>query len=119
MSEPPSFDLEEALDLVEQDKALLRAMIALFLEHGPHDLAAIQQAIVAQDAGSLARSAHRLKGSLLQFGTSAALAAACQLEAIGKGATLLGAAEGYAKLDTELRRLMAAMREVLGEGGSA
>lgn len=118
MSEPPSFNLEAALDLVEQDEALLRAMITLFLEHGLHDLAAIQQAVVAQDAGALARTAHRLKGALVQFGSSAALAAACQLEAMGKAAALHGAAEGYATLDSELRRLITAMRDVLDQGGS-
>ncbi len=113
------FSLDEALALVDDDRELLRAMIELFVEHGPQDLAAIQAAVAAQDATALAASAHRLKGALLQFGAPVALEAASSLEILGKAGTLDGAGRGYARLETELLRLLSVMRRLLDEGLAA
>ncbi|HXV68102.1 MAG TPA: Hpt domain-containing protein [Nitrospira sp.] len=116
MSQDHIFSLDHALALVDDDRELLRAMIELFVEHGLQDLAAIQAAVVSQNAAALAASAHRLKGALVQFGAPAAVEAVSALEALGKAGTLEVAGRGYDKLETELFRLLAVMRHLLGKG---
>lgn len=116
MSQDLIFSLDHALALVDGDRELLRAMIELFLEHGPRDLAAIQAAVVAQDAAGLAGSAHRLKGALVQFGAPAAVEAVSTLENLGKAGTLEASAGGFVKLESELLRLLTVMRQLLDKG---
>ena len=119
MSQDTIFSLEEALALVDHDRDIFQAMAKLFVEHGLKDLAETQAALAAQDATALARSAHRLKGAILQFCAPAAIEATNQLEELGKAGDLKSAVEVCAKLETELLRLLAALRHVLDKGLSA
>ena len=119
MNQDLIFSLDQALALVDDDRELLRAMIELFVEHGPQDLAAIQAAVAARDATALAASAHRLKGALVQFGAPAAVEAASSLEILGRAGNLNAAGRGYASLETELLRLLSVMRQLLDEGLAA
>ena len=116
MSQNLIFSLDHALALVDDDRELLHAMMKMFVEQSSQDLAAIQAAVIAQDACALAASAHRLKGALLQFGASPALEATSTLENMGRAGALDMSTTGYAKLESELIRLLAVMRQLLLKG---
>jgi HPt (histidine-containing phosphotransfer) domain-containing protein len=116
MSQDTIFSLEEALARVDQDRDIFQAMAELFVDQGPKDLAETQAALAAQDAPALARSAHRLKGAILQFCAPAALEATRELEELGKVGNLKSAVEVCAKLETELVRLLAALHDALDKG---
>lgn len=104
------FDLQEALSRVDDDRETLHAMIEVFLEQGPQDLAAVREALGRGDAAAAARSAHRLKGSALQFCAEAAVEAAKAVETAGKGGDVEETDRLFRKLETEAVRLFEALR---------
>jgi CheY-like chemotaxis protein len=84
---------------------LISSLTKSFLADAPKRLAAIRSAITAKDAGKLDTVAHALKGSLGIFGAQKAVAAARNLEAMGRGKNLSGA-------DAEFRTLEAALGQL-------
>lgn len=113
------FNLNEALARADQDVELLQAMAELFLEHGPKDMAEIKTALAARDAVAAGRSAHRLKGAVLQFCAPAALEAAMRIEEAGKAGDVEVAAGLCGDLEAELSRLLDALRQVMEKGLAA
>jgi CheY-like chemotaxis protein len=77
---PQAFDLAAALDRVDGDEALMEELAGLFLDECPQWMAEIHQAVLGRDALGLRKSAHALKGSVANFGASAATEAAGRLE---------------------------------------
>lgn len=116
MSTKCIFSLEAALAGVDHDRETFQAMAEIFMEQGPKDLADAQSALAAQDPRALARSAHRLKGALLQFCAPTVLAVTKELEELGGQGNFHAATAACARLDTELGRLLAALRETLDKG---
>ena len=116
MSHEAIFNLDEALARVDHDRDIFQTIAELFVEHGPKDLAETWAALAAQDATALARSAHRLKGAILQFAAPAALEAIKELEDLGRTGNLNAAVEVCAKMEAELLRLFTALRQVLDKG---
>jgi HPt (histidine-containing phosphotransfer) domain-containing protein len=116
MSHDMIFSLDEALARVDHDRDIFHMMATLFVDQGPKDLAETRAALAAQDAAALARSAHRLKGAILQFCAPAAFEATKELEELGKTGDLKSAVEVCAKLETELFRLLTALRQLLNKG---
>ncbi|MCP9469104.1 MAG: Hpt domain-containing protein [Nitrospira sp.] len=110
MNRDTVFDLREALSRIDDDCETLHAMIEVFLEQGPRDLAAIQEALDRRDAAAAARSAHRFKGSVLQFCADAAVEAAKAVETAGKGGDVEETDRLFRKLETEAARLFEALR---------
>ena len=76
-------DRAAAMARVGGDLDLLKEIAALFLDEYPRTLDEIHKALAAGDAKTLERSAHGLKGSVANFGASAAVDAAFQLEQLG------------------------------------
>jgi len=106
------FDREEALERVDNDKELLREIIALFEEECPQLLDAIRRAIAEKDGDALQHSAHTLKGSVGNFAARAAFDAAFQLERMGKERRWEGAEQALAELEREIERLLPALKEL-------
>lgn len=113
MSRETVFDLQEVLSRVDDDRETLQAMVEVFLEQGPQDLMAVREALERRDAMAAARSAHRLKGSVLQFCAKAAAEAAKAVEAAGKDGNLEEATRLLQQLETEMSRLWEALRAEL------
>ncbi len=116
MSSQTVFSLEEALARIDHDCEIFQTMAEIFVDQGPKDLAETQAALAAQDAAALARSAHRLKGAVLQFCAPSVFEATQELEELGKTGNLRSAVAVCARLETELLRLIAALREALDKG---
>ncbi len=110
------FSLDAALAGVDHDREIFTTLAELFVTGGPKDLTAAQAALAARDGAALARSAHRLKGALLQFGAPTVLAAAEELEQLGERGSFDCAAAVYARLEEELWQLITALRETLLKG---
>lgn len=119
MSDDRIFNLEEALARADHDRELFQTMSKLLLEHAPKDLAEIKAALAARDATAVGRSAHRLKGAVLQFCAPAALEAAIQMEEAGKAGDVAAAAGLCGKLESELSRLLDALRQAMDKGLAA
>jgi two-component system sensor histidine kinase/response regulator len=101
-------------DRFDGDLDLLRIVAGTFLETSPPLLSDIREAIAAGDAGSVSQIAHRLRGSLANFGADDAVEAAFRLERMGAEGDLAGAdaacetlIEGYETLRAGLDRLLA------------
>ena len=116
MNHDTVFSLDDALARLDDDRETFLMIAELFVDQGPKDLADMQAALAAHDAAAIARVAHRLKGAILQFCAPSALAATKELEELGKAGNLESAAVVCAALDTELRRLLAVLRQLLEKG---
>jgi two-component system sensor histidine kinase/response regulator len=95
-------DRATALARVGGDVDLLKEIAALFLDEYPRELQNIRQALATGDAQTLERSAHGLKGSVANFGASAAVDAAFQLEQFGRAHKLDQAPPALAALERTL-----------------
>ena len=101
-------------DRFDGDLDLLRIVASTCMETTPPLLSDIRVAIAAGDAGSVSRIAHRLRGSLGNFGAAEAVDAAFRLETMGMAGDLKGAEDacemlidGYETLRSGLDRLLA------------
>jgi len=87
------------------NEKLVKSLTKSFLADAPKRLAAIRAALAAKNAAKLDTAAHALKGSVAIFGAQTAVAAAKNLEAMGRSHNLSGA-------DVQFRLLEAAMQQL-------
>jgi PAS domain S-box-containing protein len=80
--EGKSFDRAGLLARLDGDGALLRQMVRLFLKAYPPLVAEVRAAIRAGDAARLYEAAHKLRGSVGNFGAAACVTAAQRLEEV-------------------------------------
>jgi len=106
-------DRKTALERVDGDAALLADLAKLFCDGSPRMLSNIQDAITRKNADELRRAAHFLKGSVSTFAAQAAIDAALKLERIARSGELMGAGDAYASLAAEIRRLRAALQDLM------
>lgn len=105
-------DKPALLARVDGDKELLAQIIEIFLEECPKQVGEIREAVAAKDAPSLARLAHKLKGSVGNFAAKRAFEAALRLETICRKGDLSDVEEVSAQLEAEIGRLQPALREL-------
>jgi HPt (histidine-containing phosphotransfer) domain-containing protein len=74
------FDPDEALDRIGGDEALLREMIDIFGHCLKDDMDKLGRSIEEGDQESIRRNAHRIKGSIGNFGMNRAYNAAYAIE---------------------------------------
>ena len=98
-------DWDEALHCVNGDRRLLRDIVEAFLDESPRLLGTIRGAIEKQDARTLQRAAHTLKGSTGYFGATQASEMALQLEAMGRKSKLEHAQNALIDMEREMARL--------------
>ena len=114
-SPEPPFDEADLLERVEGDTELLREIVGLFLEDSPRLMAEVQAAVAAQDAQALRRAAHTLKGAASNFGAAAVVAAAFELESMGRTGDVAAAAPVCDRLAAALVALEAALARLARE----
>jgi HPt (histidine-containing phosphotransfer) domain-containing protein len=91
---------------------LLQEVVTMFLDDCPRCLEEIQDAIARGDAPGLRYAAHRLHGSLSNFGTPVALDQVRQLEAMARAGDLACAADVYPILERASERFQQALAEL-------
>lgn len=104
---PRVFDHSALVERLGDDLELVTELIELFLEESPMLLADVQHAVDCRDAKAVERSAHRLKGSVGNFGMNKTCAAALRIEVLGRMGDLTDADAAYQSLHDELRQLQA------------
>lgn len=109
----PAFDADEALARVDGDRELLAELVDVLGQESPALLDEIRRSAAGGDAPSLQRAAHKLRGSVLNFGAHEAAEAAQTLETLGRAGTLADAGEHVTRLEHEYHRLMSALRRLV------
>jgi PAS domain S-box-containing protein len=119
MAEPKgSLDAETLLDRFSGNKNLLRSLVKTFSTDCPKMMARIRSSLGSRDAAALADASHALKGSVGNFGPSAALETAREIEKEARQGKLDGAWEMYATLEDEVARLLPALQAIGGSQGT-
>jgi HPt (histidine-containing phosphotransfer) domain-containing protein len=96
----------------------LRSMVSLFVVEAPDSLAAIRAAVESNNAESLSRLAHALKGMVSNFSSDAVTGAALKLETIARGLDLADAPTAYRALAAMIARLTPELTQLAEAGGS-
>jgi PAS domain S-box-containing protein len=98
----PVIDTGALVQGVGGNRRLLQKLAKLFLADLPKLVARIKGAANVSDGEELAKAAHALKGAVGNFGAAKAVAAAAELERLGKAGELSSAKEGWTALEFEL-----------------
>jgi two-component system sensor histidine kinase/response regulator len=106
------FDLGLALEQVAGSQDLLLELITLFTADSQRLLAESELALATRQGRELAAAMHSLKGSASNFGAQAVVAAARELEELGKSGELSQAESAFNTLTMEVARLNAALGRV-------
>jgi CheY-like chemotaxis protein/HPt (histidine-containing phosphotransfer) domain-containing protein len=116
-AEPPADVLDKAALVARLGgrEERLSTFIQIFLDESSQHMAELDDAIIRNDASSLRRPAHSLKGSAGIFGALSLVEAAVALESLGQVGELSGAAEAYCRLETEFRKLKAELTALLSQ----
>jgi PAS domain S-box-containing protein len=94
------------------NRKLLRNIVKTFREDCPRMMGRIRAALTARDAVALADSAHALKGSIGNFGESAALETTREMEKAARQGKLDGTWELYATLEDQIALLLPALHTI-------
>ncbi|ANM31119.1 hypothetical protein ABI59_18390 [Acidobacteria bacterium Mor1] len=116
MSDRPTFDQEFVLNQTGGDQELMGEVLALFLTETPRMLEDVRAAVTSGDAGTVERTAHRLKGSLVAIAAQPAADEALRLETLGRQGEVASASQVLSCLEQEIDRLMPEIRQVTGAG---
>jgi two-component system, sensor histidine kinase and response regulator len=107
-----ALDVPALLQWFSGNRKLLRSIVKTFRDDCPRMMARIRSALAASDANLLADGAHALKGSVGNFGPTAALDTIREMEKIARQGKLDGAWELYATLEDEIALLLPALHAI-------
>jgi HPt (histidine-containing phosphotransfer) domain-containing protein len=113
----PAVDAATLLANVGNDLASASSLVAIFLEVCPAQMTSVREAIAHLDSQAVERAAHLLKGSVGALCAPAALAAAQQLEDMGRTGELSGAEEACCALEGEVARLSSSLTDLVSAWG--
>lgn len=111
----PRIDMTFLLSRVEGDRALLKDVVAVFLEDTPRLVHELRDAIEKQDHQRVERVAHTLKGAVANFGETRARELAFDLEQRGRGRELQSANPLLVELQRELEIILADAAKIVTE----
>ena len=106
-----TFDPARLLETVDDDVEFLRKFVSQFLEDSQSLLGQIRESVLRQDAATLTRASHSLKGSVSHFSAQPAFEAARTMETLGRDGDLEQAHGALGKLEEAVERL----RDMLSE----
>jgi len=107
-----ALDVPALLEWFSGNRKLLRSIVKTFRDDCPRMMARIRSALTASDANLLADGAHALKGSVGNFGPTAALDTIREMEKLARQGKLDGAWELYATLEDEIALLLPALHAI-------
>jgi len=106
----PVFDRDEMLDRLDGDQEFLADVLEVFLGETPKMLEQMRFAVGGRDAEQIERTAHAMKGALLNIAAEPAAAVAGRLEESGRDGGLDSVEATLELLEAELRRLEGELR---------
>ena len=107
-----AFDRDLALSRVGGDLELLQEIALLFLSDSERMAGEIGKSVQARDANALDRSAHTLKGCVLNFGAQRLYDCSLALERMGRSGDLTDVDGVYRSLKSEIAQLENDLREL-------
>jgi HPt (histidine-containing phosphotransfer) domain-containing protein len=110
----PVFDRDLMLERMGGDNQLLDDVLTVFIEEIPGMMSDVRAAVSGQDAPAIERSAHSMKGALLNITADSAAELASQLEQLGSAGRVDGTADLMAQLEVEIDRLIRILKS--GDG---
>jgi HPt (histidine-containing phosphotransfer) domain-containing protein len=108
------FDESELLDRVDNDLEFLADTVEMLSTDGPAQIEKIRQAINANDADTVGREAHALKGMISNFCAPDTQHTALGLEQMGKAGDLASAPAAIEELEQQLRALVSELSSFVG-----
>jgi HPt (histidine-containing phosphotransfer) domain-containing protein len=112
----PAVDRDALIELLDGNPDLIVTIIDSFLDDCPDYMEAIREAIENEDAATLEREAHGLKGAAGSLRAKSASEAALVLEEIGHSGDFTEAEAALDTLEREIARLTEALRALASEG---
>lgn len=100
------------LESLDNDTELLKDLVGMFLADFPRMLAVVRAGVVARDPVQITSAAHALKGSISIFGAKKAVAAAQNLESMGRERQLENVVEAFSVLEREAALVTFALEEI-------
>ncbi|MBX3237154.1 MAG: Hpt domain-containing protein [Nitrospiraceae bacterium] len=116
MSTGSAIDLTAALERIDGDQELFLTLAEMFIGRAMEDTAAIRTALQAQDLVALAKQAHRLKGSAMEFCAHQTVAAAKSLEEAARGGKQDQVIALCERVEAEIGRLTEELRCIMEKG---
>ena len=116
MSDKAVFARAEAMERVGDDLDLLVCLATLYLEEQDEMIESLQRAVSESDAQALGAGAHKLKGTVANFGAHACVEATLCLETMARADDLDGSEEAWADLQLQLKKLSAELDALRNEG---
>lgn len=108
------FDLEKALNNMDEDRELFQNLVAVFVEESARHMEEIREGIQRTDAGAVERAAHTLKGTAGNFAAQRTFELASHLEVLGRERRFRELPKAFAELEEELDLLREALRSAAG-----
>jgi HPt (histidine-containing phosphotransfer) domain-containing protein len=105
------FNHEESVTRLGGDEALFDDILDIFLEDAPKLLEQASTSLCSGDSETLERAAHTLKGLSANFTAPTAVEASYAVEILARERRLQSAALCFPRLEAELHRLEAALRD--------
>jgi PAS domain S-box-containing protein len=106
-------DVPSALYHFDGDKNFMEEMFTVFKNGLPDRLAEMQAALEENNANKLARLAHNLKGTCLNFGTEPLATLSLEIEEMGKHEDIQFASAALKQMQDEIQRLLNYVQEGL------
>jgi HPt (histidine-containing phosphotransfer) domain-containing protein len=107
----PVFDRELMLERMGGDSQLLDDVLIVFIDEIPGMMSEVRSAVSGEDAQALERSAHSMKGALLNISANSPAELASRLEQLGSAGSLDGVTGLLARLESEIDRLILILRD--------
>lgn len=109
----PIVDRQKTLAQVEGDAHLVSEMVSIFLANIPKQIDAMRDAVEKGDLKSLARLAHSVKGSVLNFSAQAAANAALKLETAARQGNLALTRQSWKELQDSIEQVKSELSQWL------
>lgn len=110
-----TFDQEELLARVDNDRELLRDLLMIFKDEFPRYLLALREAVEARDGKRVAAEAHALNGMLSNLAATQAAATAARLEQLGRQGETSGFEKVFAAFESDARKLLPQLDACMAE----
>jgi len=107
---PAPLDIDRVLAEFDGDRGFVGEILESFLEHAHGHVAEISKAIVRDDADTVMREAHAIKGGAGSLAAEQLSEAALALERMGESGNLSMAGTGLSRLETEIARMESFVR---------
>ncbi len=115
-TEEPIIDKATLLKAFDDDWDFFTEVVEMFIQDYPPMMSDIAAALQAQDAPTLMRSGHALKGMLGNFQATTGMQLAYRLEEIGTpGGSSIMPMQTYQKLSDELTKLASIFKKIVKE----